>query len=95
MQAQEELFQSKFEKQYEKLEKLGEGCSSEVIKCQHKKMTQLRAAKIIKSHDDEYIQIHKQEYEIMKQLDHPNVVKVFDLLHDELRGQLIMIMEYV
>lgn len=55
--AQEEKFQNAFEKEYTKLEKLGEGCSSEVIKCEHKKLNQLRAAKIIRSHDDEYIQI--------------------------------------
>jgi hypothetical protein len=37
MQAQEEMFQNTFEKEYTKLEKLGEGCSSEVIKCENKK----------------------------------------------------------
>lgn len=32
---------------------------------------------------------------MLKPLNHPNVVKVTSLIHDEFKGQLIMIMEYV
>jgi serine/threonine protein kinase len=31
----------------------------------------------------------------LKPLNHPNVVKVSNLIHDEFKGQLIMIMEFV
>jgi hypothetical protein len=55
IQAQEELYQNEFERDYTRLEKLGEGCSAEVVKCEHKKLNQLMAAKIIRSKDEEYI----------------------------------------
>jgi RIO-like serine/threonine protein kinase len=92
---QEELFQNKFEKQYVKLEKLGEGCSSEVLKCKHKILNQLRAAKIIRNDDDEYIEISKREFTLLKPLNHPNIVKVYDCIHDEQKAMLVLIMEYI
>ena len=50
---------------------------------------------MIRSVDEEYIQISKNEYTLLKPLDHPNIVKVFDCIHDEQKGQLIMIMELI
>lgn len=95
IQAQEELYQNEFERDYTRLEKLGEGCSAEVVKCEHKKLNQLMAAKIIRSKDEEYVEIQKKEYHLLRPLNHPNVVRVSNLIHDEFKGQLIMIMEYV
>lgn len=83
---QEKLFESKFEHQYKKLEKLGEGCSSEVIKCEHKEQGVVRAAKLIRSDDDEYIEIAKKEFSLLKTLNHPGIVKVYDCIHEEERG---------
>lgn len=77
------------------MEKLGEGCSSEVYKCEHKILKQVRAVKIIRSDDDEYIAIAKQEYMLLKHINCQNVVKVYDCIHDEVKGQLYMIMEYI
>jgi serine/threonine protein kinase len=71
---QEKLFESKFEQKYKRLEKLGEGCSSEVIKCEDKELKVIRAAKIIRSDDDEYIQIAKKEFSLLQSLSHPGVV---------------------
>jgi len=77
------MFKNEFERKYTKLERLGEGCSSEVIKCEHKNTKHFRAAKIIKSSDDEYIEISKREFDLLKPLSHLNIVKVFECFHDE------------
>jgi len=81
-QNQEELFKNEFERQYTTLEKLGEGCSSEVMKCVHNQTQETRAVKIVRSQDDEYIAIAQQEFTLLKDLDNPGVVKVFDCIHD-------------
>ena len=92
------MFKNKFEENYTLLNKLGEGCSSEVFKCQRKDLPNdtsaiKRAVKIIRSDDDEYMAISEREYELLKSLEHPYVVKVFDLVKD--RGKLYMVMEYI
>lgn len=95
IQRQQRLFQNKFEKDYTQLEKLGQGCIGTVVKCEHKLLQVQRAAKIIRSSDEETVMISKNEYSLLKSLDHPNIVKVFDCIHDEQKGQLIMIMELI
>lgn len=37
----------------------------------------------MRAEDDEYTTIAKQEFTLLKPLSHPNVVKVFDCIHDE------------
>lgn len=61
-QAIREELANEFEKNYKELEILGEGCSSVVKKCLHLKTKETRAVKIIRSDDDEYIEIAKKEF---------------------------------
>jgi len=74
---------------------LGEGCSSVVKRCQNKASKLVRAVKIIRSDDDEYIQISKREYTLVKSLNHSNLTKMYDCIHDEAKGTLYLIMEFL
>jgi hypothetical protein len=52
---QENEYKNAFEKTYNEFEALGEGCSSVVKRCEHKFLKQIRAVKIIRNDDPEYI----------------------------------------
>ena len=91
----ESLFENQFESVYDELEILGEGCSSVVKKCEHKVLKAIRAVKIIRSDDEEYIEISKNEYKLLKNLSHPQLIKMYDCIHDELKGSLYLIMEFI
>lgn len=43
----------------------------------------------------EIINAHKREAEIMKTLDHPNIVKLFDYFHDPTLGEHYNAMSYI
>ena len=95
MSQQEEEYKNVFEKLYIEMEDLGEGCSSVVKKCEHKITKQIRAVKIIRNDDPEYILSAKNEYNLLKGLNHAKIVKVYDQIHDEIKGTLYLVMEYV
>ena len=92
---QEQEYKNEFEKAYDEIETLGEGCSSVVKKCEHKILKQLRAVKIIRNDDQEYIENAQNEYTILKDLNHPSIVKMFDCIHDTEKGTLYLIMEFL
>jgi serine/threonine protein kinase len=50
---------------------------------------------MIRSDDEEYIEISKQEYELLKDLECAYIVKVYDCLHDENKHVLYLIMEMI
>ncbi|KAL4500065.1 hypothetical protein ABPG73_011173 [Tetrahymena malaccensis] len=64
---------------------LGKGAFGEVRKCVHKATNLTRAVKIIskaqtpKAEQDRL----KQEVEILKQLDHPNIIKIYEFYQDQ------------
>ena len=66
-----------------------------VKRCENKISKQTRAVKIIRSDDDEYIEISKKEYYLINELNCNNIVKVYDCIHDEVKGTLYLIMEYI
>ena len=84
-----------FEKSYEELNILGEGCASVVKKCMNKSTKEIRAVKIIRSDDDEYIEIAKKEFHLLRSLENDSVVKMYEMVHDEKKGQLYLVMEFV
>ena len=92
---QEDEYKNAFEKLYIELEDLGEGCSSVVKKCENKISKHLRAVKIIRNDDEEYIQSAENEYNLLKGLNHPQIVKMYDKIHDDTKGTLYLVMEYV
>ena len=71
---------------YEKLELLGEGAFGIVFKVKLKGTNEIRALKVIsKNKLDDSLSISEIEKEVMilKRIDHPNIVKVFETFSDE------------
>ena len=61
-------------------DKLGEGTFGTVIKAKHKLTNELVAIKIIPKSSFLKNDDLKKEAEILKELDHPNIIKIFELL---------------
>ncbi|XP_055641200.1 MAPK/MAK/MRK overlapping kinase-like [Toxorhynchites rutilus septentrionalis] len=80
---------------YNILEKIGEGSFSEVYRVKHKRTGDYYAAKkLTKVYMDSAEALQCSEIQVMKMLDyHPNVVSFVDILHDELNGNVTLIME--
>jgi cyclin-dependent kinase 2 len=76
---------------YERLEKVGEGTYGVVYKCKIKKTTEYVALKKIRlENEDEGIPSTAiREISILKQLKHPNIVRLVDLIHGEKKLYLV------
>ena len=73
-----------------KLERqLGEGGYGQVFLVRHKKMNLLRAMKIIPNNSKNQKEKTDEEIELLKQLDHPNIVKLFEYFSDKDKYYLI------
>jgi len=70
--------------------KLGEGSYGSVSKCRHKKTGEIRAVKMIPKAKVKNMARFKQEINIMKILDHPNLVKLFETFEDQKQIYLVM-----
>jgi len=80
---------------YEKLEKLGEGTYGVVYKAQDKTTKELFALKKIRleSEDEGIPSTAIREIALLKELQHPNVVRIHDVIHTN--KKLILVFEYV
>lgn len=85
---------SKLEK-YEKLEKLGEGTYGVVYKAKDKITKELFALKKIRleSEDEGIPSTAIREISLLKELQHPNVVKLHDVIHSN--KKLVLVFEFV
>ena len=77
--------------EYEIKEKLGEGAYGCVYKVQQKVTKFLRAVKAIKKENVDYDEF-SNEMELLRALDHPNIIKLFDCYQD--RRYYYMVEEY-
>lgn len=71
---------------YDVLEIIGKGGYGEVKKVKHKQLDVIRALKIIKKsryRSAAECKMIKNEISIMKVVDHPNIVKLFEFFEDE------------
>ena len=71
---------------YEVLETIGKGGFGEVKKVKHKELDVIRALKIIKKQrykSMSELKMIKNEIAIMKLVDHPNIVKLFEFFEDD------------
>lgn len=84
-----------FGQKYILVEKLGEGAFGNVYKCKNKETKEYVALKKIKlDNTDEGIPSTSiREISILKQLKHPNVINLLDLIHEE--SKLSIILEYL
>ena len=65
---------------YQKIKLLGEGSYGEVWQVRHKTLGKDFAMKIIEKSPNCQVNEIKNEIEILKQLDHPNILKIIDFL---------------
>ena len=77
--------------EYELKEKLGEGAYGSVYKVQQKYTNYLRAVKAIKKKYVDSTEFYN-EIEVLKALDHPNIIKLFDCYQD--KSYYYMVEEY-
>jgi len=101
-------FLHKFEKvlghvnQYILFEEIGRGAQGTVYKCLNKEDNQTYAIKCLeraslKRRQKPGIggQVLKNEIEVMKQLDHPNLVRLYEVIDDSKFDRLYLVMDYV
>lgn len=90
------LINRDFFSKYELKDLLGEGAFSQVYKVVERKTGSIFAAKVIKHKmiysDKRGVLLMKQEIDIMRQLDHPNIIKLYEV--HEVNNAIIMILEY-
>jgi calcium-dependent protein kinase len=80
---------SKLEEIYKLEHQIGEGGYGQVFLVRHKKMNMLRAMKIIPVNSKNEEEKTDEEIELLRQLDHPNIVKIFEYFSDEDKYYLI------
>ena len=70
---------------------LGTGAFGEVRKCMHKATRSVRAVKIIRKEAMNADQAKSFQYElaILKKLDHPNIIKLFEVFEDDKKYYLV------
>ena len=70
---------------------MGNGAYGEVRKCKNARTQVVRAVKILKMDklDDHELQRFQKEIEILKRLDHPNIIKLYEFYKDEKRYYLV------
>ncbi|MBU0699745.1 serine/threonine protein kinase [bacterium] len=81
---------------YEILEKIGEGGMATVYKARHKGLDIIRAVKVLspdRARDEEFLKRFEREAKIVAQLQHPNIIAVYDVGMD--KGAYYIEMEYV
>jgi calcium-dependent protein kinase len=85
----------KIESKYKVLETIGKGSYGEVKKILHKTTNELRAMKIIRKEDmsKESLETLMGEINILKQLDHPHIVKIYEFYQDKVN--LYLVTEYI
>jgi len=88
-----QINENRFEQMYKLGTLLGEGSNGEVRKCVHRDTKQVRAVKIfnrqiLRLREEDII----QELNVMKSIDHPNIVRVFEYFVDH--RYVFLVMEY-
>lgn len=70
--------------------KIGQGSYGSVCKCVARGADHLRACKTISKHHMKNLDRFKQEIRIMKMMDHPNIIKLYESFEDSRNFYLIM-----
>lgn len=81
----------KIEERYTKQVKLGEGAYGSVYLSKHNVTSELRAIKYISKCNLKFPERLKNEVQTLMACDHPNIIKIFEVLED--RKQLYIVME--
>jgi len=84
-----------FENKYELHEILGEGTVGTVKRATSKDKKEEFAVKVVRTRDMELLLNLKNEFSNLKRLDHPNIVKVFELHYDPKTAKVYIVQELV
>lgn len=70
---------------------LGSGAFGEVRLCLHKETQTQRAVKVLRKNllDEKEMEMLKNEIAILQDMDHPNIVKMYEFLEDEKRIYIV------
>jgi len=70
---------------------LGKGGFGTVYLCAHRDTNELRAVKVIdkRTFDSQTLEAYLNEVKVLKTLDHPNIVRLFEVFEDSKRCYLI------
>lgn len=78
---------------YKKIKKIGSGGCGEVFMVMHLPTDQIRAMKVISKSSGNFISSVYDEVNVLKGLDHPHIVKVFEYFTDA--SNIYIVMEYL
>ncbi len=76
------IIQDDITNHYEVIKKLGEGSYGKIYKAKNKISGDIRAMKQIEKSKITDIQTFKNEIEILSRMDHPNIIKLFEVFED-------------
>jgi serine/threonine protein kinase len=74
---------------------MGEGTTGIVKKCIKKTTREQFAVKIVRSNETEVLKSVKNEFNIQKKMDHPNIVQAYEMFFNPIRSTLFLVQEYV
>ena len=87
-----------FERKYSLGEKIGEGMHSSVYKCTLREDTGnggTFAVKITRNDDEEKKNANRNEFEMTKDLNHRNILKVHEIFENDVTGEMHLVMQYI
>lgn len=53
------------------------------------------AVKVVREDDEEKIEAHRREYQIMSTLDHPNIAKALAIFFNEFKKEIHIVMDFI
>lgn len=79
---------------YQIIKELGSGVSSKVVLGRHIETNEYYAIKIYRHINDRTMTLFSREYENIKTLNHPNIIKMIEYFYLEQKNVLCLVMEY-
>ena len=66
-----------------------------VYKCINRETQEVFAVKEIWEDDEEIVMIHENEFKLIKELNHENIIKVYDFFKNPAKKVMYILMDYV
>lgn len=85
----------RFDDTYDRIKLLTKGSSCEIWTVKHKQTQQVMVMKVIPRQNQDFVNEMKNEVDIMKQLDHPNIVRIYNLFENGNDDSIMLVMEFL